>query len=127
MVDFGTQGFPGYRSPESLLQTVHRCSVARLVRRKDILGQSVVLIGIRYGGPAAFAIIESPPKIDPAFVTVLACERMLNVAQSRIGRGVWICAFQPSMRIGIIRTQGLQPSPRRLPEVFEGAHETFLP
>jgi hypothetical protein len=127
MVDFGTQGVPGYRSSESLLQTLHRCSVARLVRRKDILGQSVVLIGIGYGRPAALSVIESTSKIDPALVTVLACERVLNVAQSRIGRGVWISAFQPSMRIGIILAQGLQPSPGRLPEVFDSAHETFLP
>jgi hypothetical protein len=127
MIDFGAQGVPGYRSPESLLQTLHRCSVARLVRQKDILGQNVVLIGIGCGGPAALAVIESPPKIDPAFMAVLPCERVLNVAQSGTGGGIRICAFQPSMRIRIIRAQGLQPSPRRLPDVFESAHETFLP
>jgi hypothetical protein len=98
-----------------------------LVRCQDVPGESVVLIGIGRWGSAALTIIESPPKIDPALVAVLACERVLNVAQSRIGGGMWICAFQPSMGIGIIRAQRLQPSPRRLPEVFESAHETFLP
>ena len=60
----------------------------------------------------------------PVVEAVLARERMLNVAQSRLGRRLRNRASQPRTRVRIACAQRLQPALRFLLEIVDGAHET---
>jgi len=63
----------------------------------------------------------------PALVTVLAREGVLNVAQSRFGSEIRIRAGEARAGVGIVLPERFQPALRGLPQIVEGAHETFLP
>ena len=60
----------------------------------------------------------------PAFVPVLTRKRMLNVAQARIRRRVWIREPQAFHRSRIVAADLFQPALRFFAEIVERAHET---
>src|SRR6185295_19214458 len=60
----------------------------------------------------------------PALVTVLACQRVLHVAENRVRGCIWIREAQTFDETRIVLAEFLEPVLGALAEIVECAHET---
>jgi hypothetical protein len=92
-----------------LQEVAHACVVGRTLGRRRCRCRRVALEGGRFQGP-------------PVGVTTLACERVLNLAKSGIGRRRWVGQAQSLTRRRVAVPKRLQPALRFLAEIVESAH-----
>src|SRR4030095_2294863 len=128
--DFGPQVVECKRAVVVLIQPLEGRLILRVVREDQVLGQALVSFRClclqccpwAFGGQ----IFNNLFQCNPALLSVLACQRVLHIAQHRVYRRTGIGALESSTRFRTIRAQLFQPALRLFSDVFEGSSEGDL-